>query len=188
MRGTFKMLAGGLDLIMGAPTDQARQMKTVPTLQVKSGETMPADIIVTATGLQLQPVGGLSLSVDGKPVEMPKTMSYKGMMYSDVPNLASAVGYTNASWTLKCDLTCEYVCRILNLMRRKGYRMATPRIDPSVKPEPWVDFTSGYVQRAAAHMPKQGDKRPWRLYQNYALDILSLHFGRLQDGVMEFRS
>jgi monooxygenase len=157
-------------------------------IRLKSGSELEADLIVTATGLELQPIGGLSLSVDGQPVELPKVITYKGMMYAGVPNFAFAVGYTNASWTLKCDLTCEYVCRILNLMRRKGYRMATPRQDASVKPEPWVDFTSGYVQRAAARMPKQGDKRPWRLYQNYALDILTLHFGRLQDGVMEFRS
>lgn len=157
-------------------------------IRLKSGSELEADLIITATGLELQPIGGLSLGVDGKPVELPKVITYKGMMYAGVPNFAFAVGYTNASWTLKCDLTCEYVCRILNLMRRKGYRMAIPRLDPTVKPEPWVDFTSGYVRRAAAQMPKQGDKRPWRLYQNYALDILTLHFGRLQDGVMEFKS
>lgn len=157
-------------------------------IRLKSGTELEADLIVTATGLELQPIGGLSLSVDGAAVELPKVITYKGMMYAGVPNFAFAVGYTNASWTLKCDLTCEYVCRILNLMARKGYRMATPRRDASVKPEPWVDFTSGYVQRAGPRMPKQGDKRPWRLYQNYALDILTLHFGRLRDGVMEFKS
>ena len=157
-------------------------------IRLKGGETLAADLIVPATGLQLQPVGGLELSVDGKPVELPKTMSYKGMMYSDVPNLASAVGYTNASWTLKCDLTCAYVCRMLNLMDAKGYRQATPRrTDPTVTPEPWVDFSSGYVVRAEKLFPKQGSKRPWRLYQNYALDILSLQFGKLEDGVMEYR-
>ena len=102
-------------------------------IRLKSGETLPADIIVTATGLQLQPVGGLALCVDGTPVELPKTMSYKGMMYSDVPNLASAVGYTNASWTLKCDLTCDYVCRMLNYMHQNGYVQATPRRDASAR-------------------------------------------------------
>jgi monooxygenase len=157
-------------------------------IALKSGAHLDADLIVTATGLELQPLGGAEFVVDGKPVELPKLMSYKGMMYSDVPNLAFAVGYTNASWTLKCDLTCEYVCRLLNLMDRKGYRVCTPRRnDPTVTPEPWVDFTSGYVQRAAPKMPKQGSKRPWRLYQNYALDILMLHFGKLEDGTMEFK-
>ncbi len=158
-------------------------------ITLKGGQHLAADLIVTATGLDLQPLGGAQLSVDGQAVELPKLMSYKGMMYKDVPNLAFAVGYTNASWTLKCDLTCEYVCRLINLMDRKGWRRCTPRLtDPTVTPEPWVDFTSGYVARAAPKMPKQGSKRPWRLYQNYALDILMLHFGRLEDGAMEFRA
>ncbi len=157
-------------------------------IQLKTGETLKADLIVTATGLELQPIGGLSLMVDGVPVELPKVITYKGMMYADVPNFAFAVGYTNASWTLKCDLTCEYVCRMINLMDRNGYRQCTPRLnDPTVTPEPWVDFSSGYIKRAAPKMPRQGSKRPWRLYQNYALDILMLHFGRLKDAAMEFR-
>ncbi|HEY0821161.1 MAG TPA: FAD-containing monooxygenase EthA, partial [Rhizobacter sp.] len=111
----------------------------------------------------------------------------KGTMYSDVPNLAVSFGYTNASWTLKCDLTCEYVCRLLNHMKRHGYRQCTPRIrDPELKAEPWIDFSSGYVQRAAAHLPKQGSKAPWKLYQNYVRDLITLRFGRIDDGVMEF--
>jgi monooxygenase len=157
-------------------------------IALKSGTELEADLIVTATGLELQPIGGLSLAVDGVPVELANVITYKGMMYAGVPNFAFAVGYTNASWTLKCDLTCEYVCRMLNHMARKGYRQAAPRRDPSVTPEPWVDFSSGYIRRAAARMPKQGSKRPWRLYQNYALDIMMLHFGRLQDGTMEYRA
>ena len=180
----FKTLRSGRASVV---TDEIDTF-TETGIRLKSGEELQADLIVTATGLELQPIGGLSLAVDGKPVELPKVITYKGMMYAGVPNFAFSVGYTNASWTLKCDLTCAYVCRLLNLMSRKGYRMATPRLDPSVKPEPWVDFTSGYIQRAAARMPKQGDKRPWRLYQNYALDVLTLHFGRLQDDNMEFRS
>ncbi len=114
-------------------------------------------------------------------------MSYKGMMLSGVPNLALAVGYTNASWTLKCDLTYEYVCRLLNHMDEHGYRQCTPRNrDPSVTELPFIDLASGYVLRSIDQFPKQGSKAPWRLYQNYALDILSLRFGAIEDGAMEF--
>ncbi len=156
---------------------------------LKSGQVLPADIIVTATGLKLEVLGGMTIAVDGRPVDMSKTLSYKGLMYSDIPNLASSFGYTNASWTLKCDLTCEYVCRILNHMSEHGYLQATPRrLDPSVGEEPWLDLTSGYVQRAVAYLPKQGNKRPWKLYQNYALDLVSLRFGRIDDGTIEFRT
>ena len=110
-------------------------------------------------------------------------------MFSDVPNLASSFGYTNASWTLKCDLTCEYACRLLNHMRKHGYRQCTPRnVDPSVVAEPWIDFSSGYVQRSLHTLPKQGSKLPWKLHQNYAFDILMLRYGRIDDGVMEFRA
>ena len=156
-------------------------------LRLKSGAELPADLIVTATGLALVPFGKAKLSVDGRAVDPAKTFIYKGMMYSDVPNLASVFGYTNASWTLKADLVCEYVCRLLDHMDRKGYRQATPRQnDPSVTEEPWVDFSSGYIQRALAKQPKQGSKRPWKLYQNYALDLLSLRFGSLRDKAMVF--
>jgi monooxygenase len=104
-----------------------------------------------------------------------------------VPNLASAFGYTNASWTLKCDLTCEYVCRLLNHMDRERLRQCTPRRrDPAINEELWIDFSSGYVQRSIAMFPKQGSKAPWRLHQNYALDILALRFGALDDNAMEF--
>jgi monooxygenase len=116
-------------------------------------------------------------------------MSYKGMMLSDVPNMAMAFGYTNASWTLKCDLTCEYVCRLLNHMDERGYDQCAPqRLDPDVAEQPFIDFSSSYVQRSIAQFPKQGSKAPWRLYQNYALDILSLKFGGIEDGVMKFSS
>jgi len=107
------------------------------------------------------------------------------MMYADVPNLASSFGYTNASWTLKCDLTCEYVCRLINYMDRHNYRQCMPHnADAAIEALPSLDFSSGYVQRAVAKMPKQGSKRPWRLYQNYALDIVTLRFGKIDDGVM----
>jgi len=142
---------------------------------------------VAATGLVLVPLGKARLSVDGRPVDPSKTFIYKGMMYSDVPNLASVFGYTNASWTLKADLVCEYVCRLLSHMERNGYRQCTPHVsDPDLKEEPWVTFSSGYIQRALAQQPKQGSKRPWKLYQNYALDLLSLRFGSLRDRAMVF--
>jgi monooxygenase len=156
-------------------------------IRLKDGSELEADMIVTATGLNLKVMGGMSLAVDGKAIEPSQLMSYKGMMYSDVPNLATATGYTNASWTLKCDLTCEYVCRLLNHMDKHGYRACVPRqTDPSVTVVPWLDFTSGYVQRSVAKFPKQGSKRPWKLYQNYALDIVSLRFGKIDDGVMQY--
>ncbi|HEY3949922.1 NAD(P)/FAD-dependent oxidoreductase [Phenylobacterium sp.] len=156
-------------------------------IQLKSGKRLAADIVVTATGLVLQVMNGLSLTVDGRPVDPGQTLSYKGMMYEGVPNLASAFGYTNASWTLKCDLTCEYVCRLLNQMARTGNRQVTPRnADPDIERQPWLDFSSGYVQRAMEKFPKQGTKAPWKLHQNYALDLMSLRYAKLDDGVLEF--
>ncbi len=156
-------------------------------IKLKDGSELAADIIVTATGLNLQVLGGIEISVDGRTVDPARTLNYKGMMYSDVPNLASSFGYTNASWTLKCDLTCEYVCRLINYMDRHGYRQCVPRnLDPSITEEPWIDFSSGYVQRSIAKMPKQGSKRPWKLYQNYAFDIVTLRFGKVDDGVMQY--
>ncbi|HZP99515.1 MAG TPA: NAD(P)/FAD-dependent oxidoreductase [Reyranella sp.] len=156
-------------------------------IRLKSGETLEADIVVTATGLVLVPLGGVQLAVDGRAVQPNQTFIYKGMMYSGVPNLASVFGYTNASWTLKADLVCEYVCRLLNLMERRGYRQCMPHnADPTLREEPWVNFSSGYIQRALPHQPKQGSKRPWKLYQNYALDLLTLRYGRLRDRAMTF--
>jgi len=156
-------------------------------IRLKDGSELEADIIVTATGLNLQVLGGLDVSVDGRTVDFARTLNYKGMMYSDVPNMASAFGYTNASWTLKCDLTCEYVCRLINYMDRRGYQQCMPHnVDPTVTELPSLNFSSGYVQRSVALMPKQGSKRPWRLYQNYALDIVTLRFGKVDDGVMQY--
>ncbi|WP_374658134.1 flavin-containing monooxygenase [Phenylobacterium sp.] len=155
-------------------------------VKLKSGQELAADVVVTATGLKMQLLSGLEVLVDGQRVNMADTMSYKGMMYSGVPNLASAFGYTNASWTLKCDLTCEYVCRLLNHMERTGRPIATPRADPTVETAPWLDFSSGYVQRGIAQFPKQGTKKPWKLHQNYALDMMALRFGSVEDGVMQF--
>ena len=156
-------------------------------IKLKSGAELEADVVVTATGLVVQPLGGAKLVVDGKPVKPSDTMIYKGMMYSDVPNLASIFGYTNASWTLKADLVCEYVCRLLNYMDRKGFTKAVPHnSDPTLTEEPWVNFSSGYIQRALPHQPKQGSKRPWKLYQNYVLDLLTLRHGSLRDKAMVF--
>jgi monooxygenase len=156
-------------------------------LELASGAELEADLVVTATGLNMIPLGGVKIAVDGREVELPETLTYKGMMLSGVPNLAFAVGYTNASWTLKCELTCEYVCRLLNHMDEHGYRICTPRNrDPSVIEEPLVDFSSGYVMRAIDRFPRQGSKAPWRLHQNYARDLLLLRFGAIADEAMEF--
>jgi len=156
-------------------------------VQLQSGELLPADVIVSATGLEMQFLSDLALRVDGVPVKPADTVTYKGMMISGVPNLALAIGYTNASWTLKCDLTAAYVCRLLNHMEAHGLTTACPELDLSdVERVPFIDFTSGYVQRALDKLPKQGSKAPWKLYQNYVLDLLTLRHGRLEDGAMRF--
>ena len=158
-------------------------------LLLKSGEHLAADIIVTATGLVLRLFSGMQLFVDETPVDLPKTLVYKGMMFSDIPNLAFAVGYTNASWTLKCDLTAEYVCRLLNHMDQHGFAFCTPRVnDPNIEEEPVIDFNSGYVLRALSTLPRQGSKTPWRLHQNYMKDLRMMRYGRVDDGTMEFKA
>ena len=167
-------------------TDETESF-TPAGIKLRGGGELPADLIVTATGLELQAFGQIELVVDGAPVEVAKLMTYKGMMFSDVPNLASVAGYTNASWTLKADLTCEYVCRLLNYMDQNALAQCTPRLkDTDVKPVPLVDFSSGYFQRALARLPKQGSKAPWRLHQNYARDLVMLRYGSLNDDAMEF--
>jgi monooxygenase len=156
-------------------------------IRLKDGRELPADIIVTATGLKLQLLSGVEYVVDGERFEPRQSMTYKAMMFEGVPNLATSFGYTNASWTLKADLTCMYVCRLLNHMDRTGTQIATPVLDdPEVTPEPWLSFTSGYVQRALDNLPKQGSKRPWRVHQNYAKDLMDLKFGKVDDGAMRF--
>jgi hypothetical protein len=129
----------------------------------------------------------MELSVEGERIEVGHTVGYKGMMICGVPNMAVAFGYTNASWTLKCDLTCEYVCRLLNHMDAHGYSWCVPdEPGPSIAREPFIDFSSGYVVRSVHMFPQQGAIAPWRLFQNYALDVLTLRFGSLDDGTMEF--
>lgn len=154
-------------------------------IRLSSGTTLPADVIVTATGLELKMAGGVALSLDGAPLNLAGRLHYKGMMYEGVPNLATTFGYTNASWTLKADLTASYLCRLLNAMRKRGLRQATPRNDdPVMAEEPFLEFTSGYIRRAAALLPKQGSKKPWKLNQNYALDVLALKYGSLDDAMV----
>ncbi len=164
-------------------------LRITPTgIDLTSGEHLAANIIVSATGLQLNALGDIAFSVDGQPYSPAQAMAYKGMMLSDLPNVFMAMGYTNASWTLKADLTAGYVCRLLKYMERHGYTQAVPRKDPGAQAQAYFDFSSGYVQRAADVLPKQGDRKPWRVYQNYGADMLSLRWARLDDGVMQFTS
>ena len=168
-------------------TDQIEAF-TSTGIRLRSGAELTADIIITATGLVMRLMGGVQLVVDGRAVELSQIMNYKGTMFSDIPNLASSMGYTNASWTLKCELIAQYVCRLLKFMDRRGYVQCTPRkTDPSITEEPILSFTSGYVQRALPSLPHQGSKRPWKLYQNYFLDVLTFQWGKIDDGIMEFR-
>jgi monooxygenase len=173
---------GSVDIV----TDRVKAF-TERGVELDSGKQLEADLIITATGLNLLALGGAEVSVDGNRVDVPQHMTYKGMMLSGVPNLAFAFGYTNASWTLKADLTCKYVCRLLEHMSDNGYVEATPQNrDPSIAEQPFIDFSSGYIQRSIDKFPKQGSRSPWRLYQNYALDMVTLRFGAVDDGVIEF--
>jgi cation diffusion facilitator CzcD-associated flavoprotein CzcO len=156
-------------------------------IRLRSGQELEADLVVTATGLNLKFMGGIEVEVDGKRMQSADRMIYKGMMCSDVPNLSFSVGYTNASWTLKCDLTSEYVCRLLNYMDKHGFAQCCPRQnDPSLVEEPILNFTSSYVLRAIDSFPKQGARAPWKLFQNYALDRMLLRHARVTDDAMEF--
>lgn len=155
-----------------------------------SGRHLTTDVIVTATGLQLVSLGEAEIFVDGSQVDFAQTRTYKGMSYSDVPNLATSFGYINASWTLRADLTCTYVCRLLNHMRDTGTRQCTPRLRPgeeNMPRRPWIDgFSSGYMQRVMHLMPSQGDREPWINPQNYDKDKKMFREGRVDDGVMQF--
>jgi monooxygenase len=156
-------------------------------LRLVSGAELEADIIVTATGLELLFIGGIELFVDGDPVDLPSKLTYKGMMLEGVPNFALAVGYTNASWTLKCDLTCEYVTRLLEHMRRTGQRQCTPvNRDAEVVAQPLLGLTSGYVQRSAHLFPKQGSRFPWQVHQSYLKDYRALRMSGVEDDAMVF--
>ncbi|MDJ0278329.1 NAD(P)/FAD-dependent oxidoreductase [Sphingomonas sp. 2R-10] len=167
-------------------TDTIRRF-TRDGIDLGSGGRVEADIIVTATGLKLHLLGGIVLRIDGEPLVPAGRLIYRGMMVSGVPNLVLAVGYTNASWTLKIDLVSRRMCRMLNHMRRYGYDVCAPATPgPDIERRPLLDFSSGYVQRAADMTPAQGSRAPWRLRQNYFLDYIALRFGRLADGVLTF--
>jgi monooxygenase len=144
-------------------------------------------VIVTATGLNLLPMGGMTLSLDGEPVDLSGTVSYKGMMISGVPNFSMVVGYTNASWTLKADLVNRYVCRLLRHMDEHGYASAVPVAPPEGGTEPFLDLASGYVQRSLAQLPKQGSRTPWKLHQNYLRDVRLMRRGPLEDDGITFQ-
>jgi len=159
---------------------------TAKGIRLKSGTELEADIIITATGLDLQMLGGAQLTVDGQPYDLSKSMNYKGLMFQDLPNMAMVFGYTNASWTLKADLTSEYVCRLLKYMDKNGLRQCTPRNHAGVQPEPFLNMASGYIQRAIGKLPQQGTVAPWKVYMNYAMDLAAMRYKSVDDGVMEF--
>jgi monooxygenase len=157
-------------------------------IRLASGEELPADVIVTATGLKLKLMGGAPISIDGVRMASSRSVVYRGSMYSGVPNLAVASGYTNASWTLKCELTARFVCRVLNEMQRRSNDTCVPELRPGedALTEPFLNLTSGYIQRDAAMLPRQGVRSPWRMHQNYLLDLLTLKYARLRDGALRF--
>jgi len=179
----FKALRDGRASIV---TDRIDRF-TTGGIRLQSGRELAADIIVTATGLKLVACGGIHLDVDGRTVDPGESFSYKGVMLSGVPNMAVCVGYTNASWTLRADLTSRYVCRLLNYMDRKGYDQCVARLrDPDMESQPLLNLTSGYVRRSVDEFPKQGSRAPWKQHQNYLLDLLSLKLGAVDDRALEF--
>jgi cation diffusion facilitator CzcD-associated flavoprotein CzcO len=153
-------------------------------IKLASGAELEADLVVTATGLHMLALGGMELAVDGDDVDVSERVSYKGAMLSGVPNMAVAMGYTNASWTLKCELICQYACRLLRHMDEHDYRQATPR-EPGagVATRPFIDLTSGYVQRSIDQFPRQGVEDPWRAHQNYVRDVRLFRRGPVDDGI-----
>ncbi|GGM12731.1 flavin-containing monooxygenase [Nakamurella endophytica] len=179
----FRAVASGAAEVV---TDRIETF-TADGIRLASGRHLPADIVVTATGLQVLPAGGMTLRVDGRPVDLPATVAYKGMMLSGVPNFNLVIGYTNASWTLKADLVNRYVTRLLRYLRRHGYDRATP-LAPRTEPadQPFLDFQAGYVRRSIDQLPRQGRRAPWRLHQNYLRDVVLMRWGRLADEGMAF--
>jgi cation diffusion facilitator CzcD-associated flavoprotein CzcO len=174
----FEVLSDGSASIVTAEIDRFNP----DGVRLEGGETLAADVIVTATGLQMLMLGGLELTVDGEPIELGETVAYKGLMLCGIPNLAFTVGYTNASWTLKADLVASYVCRLLRHMDATGTTVCTPRPPRGDAPTfPIMDLKSGYVLRAVESLPKQGERPPWRLHQNYIRDIRMLRHGPVDD-------
>jgi cation diffusion facilitator CzcD-associated flavoprotein CzcO len=179
----FKALSSGAASVV---TDHIERFTNNGILLV-SGQELEADIIVTATGLELLFLGGIALSVDGEHIDPGSRLTYKGMMMEGVPNMALAIGYTNASWTLKCDLTCDYVCRLLNHMRAHGLSECVARdTDASPASGPILGLTSGYIQRSAHLLPQQGTTHPWKVHQSYLRDYRALKMSGVDDSVMEF--
>ncbi|WP_428263886.1 flavin-containing monooxygenase [Haliangium sp.] len=178
----FKALRSGRASVV---TDQIERF-TDKGILLASGQEIEADIIVTATGLELQILGGSELTFDGEPVNIADKLYYKGSMLEDVPNLALVFGYTNASWTLKADLILDYFCRVMNHMERRGVAVCTPRSKGvAADHRPFVDLSAGYIQRALDLLPRQGTKAPWKFYQNYLLDIVLMKLRRLNDSALE---
>lgn len=176
----FQAIRGGQAEVVTGTIDRF----TPDGLTLAGGRAIAADVIVTATGLELKLLGGVAVSVDNCVVDLSSKLQYRGMMFEDVPNLAYTFGYTNASWTLKAELVARYVCRLLGVMRRRGMRQATPRNDdPSITAEPFAGLSSGYIQRAAATLPRQGSRRPWTLHQNYFRDTVALRLGSVDEAM-----
>ena len=180
----FNALKSGKANIVTDTIDQF----TPEGIQLASGQELEADLIITATGLQIQLMGGMELWLDEQKVDLSQTHAYRGVMLSGLPNLAVAVGYTNASWTLKCDLNAQYVMRVLKHMRRRGYHTVTPRYEaPTDQDQALLDFDAGYIQRAKHLFPRQGPKPPWRVYQNYLKDLRALRYGSVRDQFLDYR-
>ena len=179
----FKAISSGSADVV---TDEVETF-TETGVRLRSGDELPADVVVTATGLELLFLGGMEIVVDGEEVDLSTKLTYKGMMLEGVPNLAIAVGYTNASWTLKCDLTCEYVTRLLGHLHETGLRQCVPvNRDASMSEAPLLGLSSGYVVRSAHLFPRQGTRDPWMVHQSYLQDHRALRRSRVEDGVMVF--
>lgn len=179
----FRALRSGAASVV---TDHIERF-TETGIRLRSGEELEADVIVTATGLKVKAMGGMRLTVDGAEVKLQDTLTYKAMMLSDVPNFVFTIGYTNASWTLKADLVADFVCRLLTHMDEHGVRRAVAPRDPSVGESLLIDFSSGYILRALDVLPKQGDREPWKLRQNFLRDVRSINHDPIDDGVLTFR-
>jgi monooxygenase len=178
----FEVVSNGGAEIVTAEIDRF----TEGGVRLRDGSELEADVIVTATGLNLLVFGGVEIAVDGREIALPDTMAYKSMMLSDVPNMVFTIGYTNASWTLKADLVSEYACRLINHMEAHGHTRAVPVRDPAVGERPFLDFEPGYVLRSLHRLPKQGSRQPWRLSMSYPLDVAKIRHGRVDDGVLRF--
>jgi monooxygenase len=178
----FQAISAGDAEIVTAEIDRF----TERGVRLRDGSELEADVIVTATGLNLLVFGGAELVVDGREVELPDTMAYKSMMLSDVPNMVFTIGYTNISWTLKADLVAEYACRLINHLDANGHRYAVPVRDQSVGERPFLEFEPGYVLRSLDSLPRQGSVEPWRLSMSYIIDVAKIRHGRVDDGVLKF--